>query len=77
MGRGTGLNGAVVGATMTMGWLTEVLREEREIPSHEHELLTHALNDDVTSRGQDHPVACTEDVDHQGQRPPGATPHQG
>jgi hypothetical protein len=42
-----------LGGSMTPPELHEVLRGERDISGYEHDLLTQALNDDFTSRGQD------------------------
>jgi len=65
-----------LGGTMTAGEVTEVLRGEREISSHGHDLLTQALNDDFTSRGHDHPVPYAEDVAHNDERPLDGTHHR-
>lgn len=65
-----------LGGTMTLDELTEVLRGEREISSHEHNLLTQGLNDDFTARGQNHPVPYAEDVAHNDERPLNGTHHR-
>lgn len=65
-----------MGGTTTPGDLTQVLRGERVISSHEYDLLTQALNDDFTSRGQDHPVPYAEDVAHNDERPLDGTHHR-
>jgi len=65
-----------LGGSMTPPQVQEVLRGERDVSSYEHDLLTQALNDDFTSRGQDHPVPYAEDVDYPGQRPRAGTRHR-
>ncbi len=65
-----------LGGSMTPPELEEVLRGERDISGYEHDLLTQALNDDFTSRGQDHPVPYAEDVEHPEQRPHQGTRHR-
>ena len=65
-----------VGGTMTSGQVTEVLRGQRDISAHEHNLLSQALNDDFTDHGLHHPVPYAEDVAADQDRPVHGTRHR-
>lgn len=67
---------AAFGGTMTLVELTQVLRGERVVTEHEHDLLAQALNDDFTGRGHDHPVSYAEDLEDPGPHPEHGTEHR-
>lgn len=65
-----------LGGSMTPAELEEVLRGERDVSVHEHDMLSQTLNDDFTSRGQNHPVPYSEDVDRTPGQPRHGTRHR-
>jgi hypothetical protein len=52
-----------LGGTMSAERLEAALRGRHSLSSHEHDLVAQALNDYFTERGQDHPVAYSDEVE--------------
>lgn len=53
-----------VGGTMTADEVRDHLGGAHEVPPIEHDYLAQALNDHFTVRGQNHPVAYSDELDH-------------
>ncbi len=53
-----------VAGTMTAGEVRDHLGGTHEVSPIEHDYLAQALNDHFTARGQDHPVAYSDELDH-------------
>jgi hypothetical protein len=51
-----------IGGSLTATELTEALYGQRALSEHEHDVVAQALNDYFVSRGQDHPVAYSDDL---------------
>lgn len=55
---------------MTSTELAEALHDQRALSEHEHNLIAQALNDYFVGKGQDHPVAYTDDLEELESRHP-------
>jgi len=61
---------AILGGSLDVEELEAVLDGRRRATNHEHDTIAQALNDHFTERGQDHPVAYSEDLDAADQADP-------
>lgn len=52
-----------IGLNLDRAELEAVLDGRRRASNHEHDVIAQALNDHFLERGQDHPVAYSDDLD--------------
>lgn len=52
-----------LGGSMTQAQLVELMHGQRLVSDHEHDMVAQALNDYFTARGQDHPVAYSNELE--------------
>jgi|SRR4051794_25113216 hypothetical protein len=60
-----------LGGSMPHTALVELMNGQLLVSDHEHDVIAQALNDYFTSKGQDHPVAYSSELDDQPRTPDG------